>query len=472
MPTQNISIAQINELRKQAKALRQEDSLSSTRALNRVAIENGYSAWNDIARIERQIRRAHSTTSVQYVSEDTRDEVEGVVETEPKYLDEKSKALISSNRAILAREGIDYSVLELTATGLRKSILDATQPVRAHFASLGFHDYESQGKGGDHKVIKSARIVTSGGVVDTQASLYRPMTKNGDPRIWISQLPKFAEAGDQIALVIRDDLVVLHLSKSDFQRSLDVSDGIGRFLSDAGKGISPKAEELLTKLREIARYPLKATTVGDTAVGMSVEAALGIPPNCSKEPDYFGIEIKSGRDKKVRSNLFGQVADWSVSPLKSSAAILDAYGYDREEKGFRLNCTVSTQRANSQGLRFEFDEKADQLVEVDGGGAPVAIWPTKLLRSRLVEKHTETFWIRADSEILEGREHFFLKSVIHTRQPLVNQLLPLIQTGVITMDHLITRGLDGKVKEKGPLFKIDKHNLGLLFPGPVEYSLT
>ena len=40
------------------------------------------------------------------------------------------------------------------------------------------------------------------------------------------------------------------------------------------------------------------------------------------------------------------------------------------------------------------------------------------------------------------------------------------------MDHLIKmKGGTTSAKEKGPLFKIDKRNLSLLFPDPIEYIL-
>ena len=56
---------------------------------------------------------------------------------------------------------------------------------------------------------------------------------------------------------------------------------------------------------------------------------------------------------------------------------------------------------------------------------------------------------------------------------LVSQLLPMIQNGVITMDHLIKRkgGDKPTVSEKGPLFKINKKDLSFLFPEPKIYSL-
>ena len=223
-------------------------------------------------------------------------------------------------------------------------------------------------------------------------------------------------------------------------------------------------------LRKLAQKPIPSTTSGSTAIGMSIEAALGIPPNSSKAPDYKGIELKSARNNKNRSTLFAQVADWNLSKCKSSAEILDNYGYQREED-FRLYCTVSTKQANSQGLKFIYDEGNDVLQECHSDGQQVAAWPGNLLRGRLLEKHRETFWIQADSIDIGGKEHFILKSVVHTRSPMLSQLMPLIASGVVTMDHLIKRK-DGRVQEKGPLFKLHKDALKLLFPTPQRHSLT
>jgi hypothetical protein len=165
------------------------------------------------------------------------------------------------------------------------------------------------------------------------------------------------------------------------------------------------------------------------------------------------------------------VADWEKSPCKSSAEILDKYGYQRAID-FKLYCTVSTQKANSQGLQFFYDEANDQLIEKDRDGKNVAIWPGRLLRDRLLQKHAETFWIAARTIMVKGVEHFELISVTHTKRPLVSQLIPLIEAGVITMDHLIKRiGGKSAAAEKGPLFKINKRDLSFLFPDPKTYLL-
>lgn len=128
-----------------------------------------------------------------------------------------------------------------------------------------------------------------------------------------------------------------------------------------------------------------------------------------------------------------------------------------------------------QGLYF-FVELEEDLVKErhvkEDVVSEVAVWRGEKLRERLKEKHTETFWIEAESLVINGIEHFLLKRVRHTRGPLLTQIVPLIAEGVITMDHLIKRNAKGRVSEKGPLFKIFPQDLGKLFPEEVEYLLN
>ncbi|GIU15291.1 hypothetical protein TUM4261_32000 [Shewanella sp. c952] len=377
---------------------------------------------------------------------------------------------IQKNKTLLVSNSIDFVTFEPTVTGLNKSILDATHPVRNFFRIEGFHDYDSQAQGQEHKVMKTALFIGSEGCQDTLISLYRPVTKQGDPRMWFRGLGKFAKAGDQVALIFAgEQLVLVNLSTLLLAENGNELTNLQELLPQ-DESVS---NELFNKLRDIAKSGLiKATLKGSTAIGMAIEDALGIPPNSSKLPDYKGIELKSGRGGGSRTTLFAQVADWKISRLKSSAEILDTFGYQRGED-FKLYCTISAKKPNSQGLQFIYDEKNDCLIEFQNEFGDVAYWPADILRSRLLEKHKETFWIDAESIEIDGHEYFKLKSVTHTKNPMVNQLMPLIAEGTITMDHLIKRkgGNKPKISEKGPLFKMNKKDLSLLFPKPVKHCL-
>ncbi|TBM01034.1 MvaI/BcnI restriction endonuclease family protein [Hafnia paralvei] len=377
--------------------------------------------------------------------------------------------IVEINKRSLAKRGLDFAILIPTRTGLTKSILDATQTIRSLFELKNFHTYSLQEQGIANRIIEQAFFITPQKVVHTTVSLYRPETKNGDPRLWFPGLKYFAEPEQQIALTFIDKkLCLLNLSRDLFETTPLISNILNRAEIREEK----IAKELLAKLSTIASQgPIKAIKKGDTAIGMTIEHSLGIAANSSKQPDYKGIELKSARGAHTtRSTLFAQVADWSQSPNKSSEEILNAHGYIREDD-FKLYCTVSAVKSNSQGLRFEI-RNGDLLVEVSDIKGDVAVWPINTLKKRLLEKHKETFWIKANATQEEGDEYYELTSVTHTKSPLVNQLVPLLQSGVITMDHLIKRsGKTGRVTEKGPLFKIMPQALPLLFPEPKEYQL-
>ncbi len=101
----------------------------------------------------------------------------------------------------------------------------------------------------------------------------------------------------------------------------------------------------------------------------------------------------------------------------------------------------------------------------------VVAWRIQDLRQALATKHPETFWVTAASRRVDVYEEFRYEHVLHTRKPMVNALPVLLESGVVTLDHLITRDLKGKVCEQGPLFKMWRRDMDLLFPPGDFYSL-
>ncbi|MCE2724993.1 MAG: MvaI/BcnI family restriction endonuclease [Burkholderiales bacterium] len=386
----------------------------------------------------------------------------------------------SSNLAALNAAGFTSTLLFVTATGLEKAILDATLPMRTMMRDAGVHDFATQEKGPSNKVVKQAVILSDTGPVANSLSLYRPLTKDGDPRMWFYGFKEHAQAGDVFAIfIVANQLHAMNLSRVHLGLNADDSRALRAFLSPFKQSAEQIAEELLSKLRSLAQDgPIRAICGGDTAVGMSIEAALGIRPNSSRKPDYKGIELKSGRSaigtRSNRATLFASVPDWQLSNCKSSAEILAKFGYTRGSD-FKLYCTVSTLRPNSQLLQFRLAEAERYLHEeaVKTLALPVAIWTLPQLEARLAEKHRETFWIKATSETRSGSEWFHLKSVLHTRNPNIPQFERLVAEGAITMDHLIKRTPAGGAAEKGPLFKIQRNRIPELFLGePVFHSLN
>lgn len=378
---------------------------------------------------------------------------------------------------ILTENSVELCLIEPTETGLGKSIMDATGSVRNFLKTKGIHNFELQNQGKESKVQITSKLIDSDRVINSLASLYRPNTKNSDPRIWFKGLGSYSKANDILGIIEFDGILyVLNITKIDLSKLLNSSiiNPLKELVNEINQISNVVADELLLLLNEIAsKGPIPAMLNADTAIGRTLETLLGIDINSSKMPDYKGIELKSYRDKKGnRKNLFAQVPDWNLSKFKSSAEILNNFGYSRGED-FKLYCTVSALVRNSQGLTLKLDSKINQLLENSDQAniGDFIAWNLETLHNRLLEKHNETFWIAADSIIIDNKEHFQFKKVEHTRKPIVTQFDILLEQGIITLDHLIKRKPNGSVVEKGPIFKIKPNSLDLLFPPCQSYSL-
>lgn len=377
--------------------------------------------------------------------------------------------------------GIPSALLFVTATALKKSILDATEPMRRFFERFNVHDYGQQAQGQEHKVSLPGIFLEVDAIRETDVSLYRPRTKQGDPRFWPYGFSQLAEGGDVFAVAfIYEKLHFLNLSRADVADALARRTVLSSYLERAGAARRSIAEELLGLLREVAaRGPIRSIGRGDTTIGMTIEHALGIVPNSDRTPDYKGIEIKAARRKnspggETRATLFACVPDWDISRFKSSAEILEHFGYQRDS-GLRLYCTVSAGKPNSQGLFLKVDDAAQWLKEMAATKpvADVAVWRIPRLENRLAAKHRETFWVKARAEKRNGEEWFHLHSVVHTQNPNLPQLQRLLEDGSITVDHLIKQTASGGAREKGPLFKIERPKIPELFFGtPRAYPLS
>lgn len=391
-------------------------------------------------------------------------------------------ALVINVSTHLTGLGLETAFLVPTATGLSKSIMDATGPVRAFLKAHNLHDYDSQGQGEDHKVVLPAVLLGPLSPITTRASLYRPSTKTGDPRIWISKLPSYASAGDLLVLLTDGStLFIVNASRTTvWQSRAAAGSPLADLLASLAATSSDTAEELLGKLRSIAAMGyVPSVRQGATGVGGTLEHLLGIKTNASKKPDYKGIEIKAARrlsgNSRTRVNLFSQVPDWDASHCKSGKHLIAECGYPRSAPA-RLYCTVA-ERPNSQGLYFAVDESTDRLHSVlrspAGKSRELCQWELDLLRQRLAEKHSETFWVKAAAKKdSKGKEHFHYVEVEHTRAPITSALAPLVMSGVVTMDFTLKLKPTGGTRDHGYLFKIKPENLDALFPPSKRYKLT
>ncbi len=382
-----------------------------------------------------------------------------------------------------ASSGVNVSFLVPTSTGYEKSIMDATAPVRELLLNEGIHDYEKQRQGPENKVIVKSFFVNADGLTESAASLYRPITKKGDPRIWFKDLKKYCRPCNLLALVaIKKEIYVLNLSNAVIASSL-VNNG---FAYDVVKESvfqdKQIAKELLERIQEIHNQGfLKSITAGDPGVGDTLENALGISRNNLKTPDYKGIELKSTRltrngsqRSETRTTLFTKVPDIGYTYRE----IVEHYGkvqVPRNSTVARLQLyeTCLASRANAYGLQLQVDINNDQLnlMYMEQRLKFVSAWFMHKLKESLLTKHRETFWVKAVSENRDGWEYFRYDQIVHTKRPNASLLAPLLETDKITVD-LAAHITDGKWRDHGVLFKMSPADIGLLFPDPEVYDLA
>ena len=386
----------------------------------------------------------------------------------------------------LATFGIEAGYLVPTETGLIKSIMDAHESLRAYMASEGIHNFESQGQGPESKVVLPCKVLGERGWIPSKVSLYRPNTKSGDPRIWISSLRDHASANNLLVFLVHEkELFVANASRDSWQSLFRSGGELNSLASEMSSRKNDSEEELLGLLDEISNkgFVRSLAKRSDSGVGETLEHLLGISRNSSKAPDFKGIELKASRRKigtrlsANRSTLFSLVPNWKLSVCKSGSEILDKYGYETEKGGKALQVTLSS-TPNPQGLFLLLDEKDSAIENVhraSGHDEKVVLWRLDDLHSSLSKKHKATFWVKAEARLKNDHEEFHYNEVVSTSRPLVQNFGPLVSAGKIQMDYTFsekTRG-DGSLytRDHGYLWKIRPADLHLLFPTPQVIQL-
>lgn len=392
---------------------------------------------------------------------------------------------------VFSSRWLEVGLLVPTPTGLEKSIMDAHSGLRDFLKAKGLHDYDRQGQGArEHGVFLKTWLVSRTGLRETKTSLYRPETKSGDPRICIYGLTAYAKPGNVLALLGGDgELYVINGSDNELLASAaDPASTLGALIIRLSPKSSPAAVELLAKLKDVAGNGfIKTLRPGPTGVGYTLETMLGIAANSRKAPDYKGIEIKASRTKdggaaSTRTTLFSKTPDWKASPY-NALRLVQKYGRANAEGRRQIYCSLGNRPNPTFGFYLATDDEIELLHSLKGvpGQAPapgdekLVQWPLPDLRTALMAKHRETFWVKAQSKGSGADESFRYFEVAHTQAPMQANFAPLIDSGHIELDFVIhlkeAAGGKQKTRDHGYLFKIwDKHR-HLLFAAPRIYRL-
>lgn len=395
-------------------------------------------------------------------------------------------ALERKSAQFLVNKRIDFTTIQITQTGINKSTLDATAPVRTFFKEHGIHDFERQAQGQENKISKKTYVVREADMVETTTTMFRPTTKKGDPRIWIYGFRKIAHPDDILAILEYDGIIyVIVLTQIDIEKIYNSSAAspLREVIDKISQMASTASMELLGLIREKMSDWIPSEKLADTGIGRTIESCLGISMNSRKIPDYKGIELKSKRiASKVRNTLFTQAPNWKLSKFKSAKEICAKYGYYQYDDGVkRMHVTLKARHPNPQHLALSVSFLADLLeaneYALDVGASDanaykkvndVVVWQMMALHKNLLTKHHETFWIDVENKVDADKELFRVKDILHTKNPLVNQFDTLLEQGHISVDFLLCRRTGGDTYS----FKIDGKSRSLLFPQSETYIIN
>ena len=382
------------------------------------------------------------------------------------------------NFKTLANLGVRYTTFQTYWTSLDKGYFDAIAPIRAFFVEEGIHDYSAQGQGQINKEYRDGFLLTDSEMIPAKASLYRPETKKGDPRLWFSKLHKYTDADDIFAMFhIGSTLYIINVTKTDIAESYNSqkNNHVKEILTTINKQEMEVSQELLGKFKKLYDngHWYESEVQSDTGIGRAVETLLGIKMNASKDADYKGIELKSKRLQRnsAKNGLFSQVPDWEKSKFKTGAEIVQKYGYLSEGKK-TLQVTVQANRPNAQSLVLDIPGKGEILEMLESKDERVfnhiVEWQLMTLHKRLSSKHKETFWVSVDNQFFDGKEFFRYSYIEHTRNPNIAEFDNLIMQQFITLELLLCRP-SGRGDTWN--FKIKDRAMPLLFPESLLYKL-
>ncbi len=379
------------------------------------------------------------------------------------------------NIKFLVNHNVKFTQVEVTPTGLEKSILDSTAPMRAYFLENGIHNYEEQQQGLEHKQYKPVSVLTESTRFDTKASFYRPNTKKGDPRMWIYGFGPYTKGNDIHVLFWYEGILFsINITRIDIEKCYDSSiitpmQEVLKSINTMGNSVS---EELLGRFRSVKDQWFESEVVADTGIGRTIESFLGISMNSDKKPDYKGIELKSHREMRSskKNVLFTQTPDWDISVFKSGREIVEMFGYYATNGKKTYQNTVQCSPPNSQNLFLNVNQ-VKELLELQSDNIStkdIAAWRLMKLHQRLLTKHHETFWIEVENRMDDGKEYFRYKQIEHTKNPNVGQFDILLEQNLITVDLLLCRPSGNGDTYS---FKIKKNGMPLLFPESVFYEI-
>lgn len=366
---------------------------------------------------------------------------------------------------LLERFRFEFVSVRLTDTMLDKSIIDARGPLQTLLRRTGLVDYASIGQGQDHKLAFRLPAVIRGVLQPRLTTFYRPLSKKGDPRVWVERLAAEADGGSLLLFAFSDDRVFVVVLDSPIERIADaVAEVIPQRFEERGE-LERSVGFLMERLAGIEGQWVRTMRAGPTGVGFTLESLLDIAANASPLADLGDVELKAYR-RGARSgpgkliSLFAKTPEWVRGIDRNT--IVHEYGYVDSETGRKqLYCTI-TSKPNTLGWRLVIEPDLERVALLVNSER-VATYSLRVLEKRLLEKHPATLFIQVSTRGAGPEEEFKYEDVVLCRQPSLANFMDLIADDAVGLDLTLSVRPDGSTRDHGFLWRIRESRLADLY---------
>jgi len=384
-------------------------------------------------------------------------------EAEEKYIE----VLENSNHG-------EFVLIRMTPTMLAKSIIDASHPLRLLLKENVGIDYVTMGRGAENGLKEEVELLLNGELSTRAISYYRPQTKKGDPRFWISKLHKEIKPFDMLLLTVWEGTLYALPLVGDIEVFEETLKKIFCIDTDTLPQAVLEIQGMIKDLNNSGW--VKTLRAGDTGVGYTFETINNIEENSSKEPDYKGVEIKCSRlGTSTLQTLFSRTPNYSDLPNKRKDLVVN-YGYwDDVKKRYALYMTIKVNDENSKGWKLEFDYEQERIYVLKNG-VKVVYYEYTSLQDALSQKHKQTVFIKVQSQNRKKKndpnEEFLYESAFYCEDSSFINFIALMEEGKVSLDFAIHHNPEtGKTRDHGFLWRIGKEFIPLLFKRQVQLTI-
>lgn len=226
-------------------------------------------------------------------------------------------------------------------------------------------------------------------------------------------------------------------------------------LNKEGGTAAEPHEILFTKLRALGQVVVSGS--GSGRYGLSLEKALGIDANSSKEADFMGIELKTKHGSTLQT-LFSRIPTRYCGG-GSKAAFFDSHSRYDAKRDRKALYTSFCSEPDSYGFALGV---SGHTIVVSRNSVPVLEYEAETIEEALLSKHSQTAFIEVRPSKVGGEEVMIINAVRYCKWPSILRFLSLVQSGQVFLDFTLSEK-SGKVKDHGFLWRIRSESIEQLY---------